>query len=360
MKILRWVMEMPKKLDLTGEKYGNLTVIGRCGGKSRYLTWECECACGNRIQADSRQLRSGAVMSCGCMRKPEEQARGGRKANDLTGRRYGKLTVLKRVENMKGQVMWKCRCDCGQITIASSHGLNTGSKKSCGCLRYSNSRKQDIAGKRFGKLVALYPLNTHGGGGSVLWKCQCDCGKPAEITVSDLNRGNNKSCGCMKIEYQKMVRDRLHLIDGTCIEWLDGRKMRSDNNSGFRGVFKKKNGRYSVTIGFKKKIYFIGCYEDYEDAVQARLIAEKKIHGAFLRANEIWQEKYLQDPEWGEKNPLVFEVSKENGVLIVRNSMESFMKPAQKMMKFADGTSFRKGTGTASKNLVVDKEMAMI
>ena len=351
---------MPKKLDLTGEKYGNLTVIGRCGGKSRYLTWECECACGNRIQADSRQLRSGAVMSCGCMRKPEEQARGGRKANDLTGRRYGKLTVLKRVENMKGQVMWKCRCDCGQITIASSHGLNTGSKKSCGCLRYSNSRKQDIAGKRFGKLVALYPLNTHGGGGSVLWKCQCDCGKPAEITVSDLNRGNNKSCGCMKIEYQKMVRDRLHLIDGTCIEWLDGRKMRSDNNSGFRGVFKKKNGRYSVTIGFKKKIYFIGCYEDYEDAVQARLIAEKKIHGAFLRANEIWQEKYLQDPEWGEKNPLVFEVSKENGVLIVRNSMESFMKPAQKMMKFADGTSFRKGTGTASKNLVVDKEMAMI
>lgn len=284
---------MPKILDLTGEKYGNLTVIGRCGGKSRYLTWECECACGNRIQADSRQLRSGAVMSCGC-------------------------------------------------------------------LRYSNSRKQDIAGKRFGKLVALYPLNKHRGGGSVLWKCQCDCGKQAEITVSDLNKGNNKSCGCMKIECQKMVRDRLHLIDGTCIEWLDGRKMRSDNNSGFRGVFKKKNGRYSVTIGFKKKIYWIGCYEDYEDAVQARLIAEKKIHGAFLRANEIWQEKYLQDPEWGEKNPLVFEVSKENGVLIVRNSMESFMKPAQKMMKFADGTSFRKETGTASKDLVVDEEMAMI
>ena len=46
-------MEMPKKLDLTGEKYGNLTVIGRCGGKFRYPTWECECACGNRIQAGS-------------------------------------------------------------------------------------------------------------------------------------------------------------------------------------------------------------------------------------------------------------------------------------------------------------------
>lgn len=165
-----------------------------------------------RKQDPGRQLRSGAVMSCGCMRKPEEQARGGRKANDLTGRRYGKLTVLKRVENMKGQVMWKCRCDCGQITIASSHGLNTGSKKSCGCLRYSNSRKQDIAGKRFGKLVALYPLNKHRGGGSVLWKCQCDCGKQAEITVSDLNKGNNKSCGCMKIECQKMVRDRLQEI----------------------------------------------------------------------------------------------------------------------------------------------------
>lgn len=136
---------------------------------------------------------------------------------------------------------------------------------------------------------------------------------------------------------EKIRFDRREIWKSDC-----DRQMRSDNNSGFRGVFKKKNGRYSVTIGFKKKIYFIGCYEDYEDAVQARLIAEKKIHGAFLRANEIWQEKYLQDPEWGEKNPLVFEVSKENGVLIVRNSMESFMKPAQKMMKFADGTSFRK------------------
>ena len=49
-----------------------------------------------------------------------------------------------------------------------------------------------------------------------------------------------------------------------------------------------------------------------------------------------------------------------NLTVIVRNSMESFMKPAQKMMKFADGTFFRKETGTASKDLVVDEEMAMI
>ena len=34
-------------------------------------------------------------------------------------------------------------------------------------------------------------------------------------------------------------------MDGTCVEWLGGRRERSDNTSGHRGIFKKKNGKYS-------------------------------------------------------------------------------------------------------------------
>ena len=184
----------------------------------------------------------------------------------------------------------------------------------------------DITGKRYGKLVALYSLGRTDECGSMLWRCRCDCGNEVDVSVSCLNKGNNKSCGCLKKEYQRLVHDRLHLIDGTCVEWLDGRKSRSDNTSGFRGVFRKKNGRYSVSIGFKKKIYYIGTFEEYSDAVEARLRAEKLIHDGFVEAHEYWLERAERDPEWAEENPFSFDVVKENGILVIRNSMERFMK----------------------------------
>ena len=317
---------MPKKIDLTGEKYGKLTVLRQVKGNSKYKTWECQCDCGNIIRVDSRHLRSGATTSCGCSKEEKGGRHAGRKAADLTGRVYGRLTVLERAPNKNSLVMWKCRCSCGQITTASSHDLNIGLKKSCGCLRKESSRKLDITGNRYGKLVALYPTGKTEESGSMLWRCRCDCGNEVDVSVSSLNKGNNKSCGCLKKEYQKLVHDRLHLIDGTCIEWLDGRKSRSDNTSGFRGVFRKKSGKYSVSIGFKKKIYYIGTFEEYSDAVDARLRAEKMIHDGFVEAHDYWLQRAEQDPEWAEKNPFSFDVTKENGILVIHNSMAEFME----------------------------------
>ena len=317
---------MPKKIDLTGKKYGSLTVLRQVEGDSKYLTWECRCECGNIVRVDSRHLRGGLITTCGCIKKESSKKRAGRKAENLTGRVYGRLTVLERTDNRKSQVMWKCRCSCGNITVASSQELTMGLKKSCGCLRKESGRKMNITGKRYGKLVALYSLGRTDECGSMLWRCRCDCGNEVDVSVSCLNKGNNKSCGCLKKEYQRLVHDRLHLIDGTCVEWLDGRKSRSDNTSGFRGVFRKKNGRYSVSIGFKKKIYYIGMFEEYSDAVEARLRAEKMIHDGFVEAHEYWLERAERDPEWAEENPFSFDVEKENGILVIRNSMERFMK----------------------------------
>ena len=260
---------MPKKIDLTGKKYGNLTVLRRVEGQSRYLTWECQCDCGNIVRVDSRRLRSGSITNCGCIKKDKNRKRVGRKAENLTGRRYGKL-------------------------------------------------------------IALYPLGKTEKSGSILWRCRCDCGNEVDVSVSSLNNGNNKSCGCLKKEYQKLVHDRLHLIDGTCVEWLDGRKSRSDNTSGFRGVFRKKNGKYSASIGFKKKIYYIGTFEEYNDAVEARLRAEKMIHDGFVEAHEYWLERAARDPDWGQENPFRFDVAKENGALVIRNSMDKFMEADRK------------------------------
>lgn len=53
---------------------------------------------------------------------------------DLTGKRFNRLTVIKRVENMGVQPMWLCRCDCGNETVIRGHKIKHGITKSCGCL----------------------------------------------------------------------------------------------------------------------------------------------------------------------------------------------------------------------------------
>ncbi len=54
---------------------------------------------------------------------------------DLTGKRFGKLTVTNREgTNTHRQALWKCACSCGNETIVSTSTLKSGNTKSCGCL----------------------------------------------------------------------------------------------------------------------------------------------------------------------------------------------------------------------------------
>ncbi len=53
---------------------------------------------------------------------------------DLSGQRFGKLTVLHFVElRGKSGYMWLCQCDCGNQSLAMAGNLRTGKTKSCGC-----------------------------------------------------------------------------------------------------------------------------------------------------------------------------------------------------------------------------------
>lgn len=58
-----------------------------------------------------------------------------RPINDLTGKKYGKLTVISRAENKGTQTRWLCECDCGKRKIVQAGSLVSGDTKSCGCLR---------------------------------------------------------------------------------------------------------------------------------------------------------------------------------------------------------------------------------
>ncbi len=60
-------------------------------------------------------------------------------------------------------------------------------------------RTVDLAGQRFGKLVAIGPTAERSSG-RVVWECICDCGKPAFAQSSHLVSGHTKSCGCYSRE----------------------------------------------------------------------------------------------------------------------------------------------------------------
>lgn len=59
---------------------------------------------------------------------------------DMTGKKYGRLTVVSRAENdKKGSAMWNCVCDCGNQAVVNGNNLRSGISKSCGC--YAKERR---------------------------------------------------------------------------------------------------------------------------------------------------------------------------------------------------------------------------
>ena len=60
---------MAKVIDLTGNKYGRLTVISRATGKGKGSYWNCLCECGNYKVVSGQSLKTGGTKSCGCGKK---------------------------------------------------------------------------------------------------------------------------------------------------------------------------------------------------------------------------------------------------------------------------------------------------
>lgn len=123
---------MPAKRDLTGKRFGMLTALNPTSCRENgYIVWKCRCDCGRECMVSTRNLRRGVVKNCGCI--PPENAHHGNVPEDLTGRKFGMLTVIKRAPNQNGRTAWLCQCDCGGTRIAVSRELKAGRIKDCGC-----------------------------------------------------------------------------------------------------------------------------------------------------------------------------------------------------------------------------------
>lgn len=146
---------MGKISDLTGNRYGRLTVIkrgpDRYGNNRKFITWECACDCGNILTVDANNLRTGNTKSCGCTTN----------LIDMTGRRFGELIVLRQNGRaVNGSAMWECLCDCGNKTSVIGNSLRIGVTQSCGC--------GIVNGLKHG-----WESKTHGGTGTRLYGIWC-------------------------------------------------------------------------------------------------------------------------------------------------------------------------------------------
>lgn len=239
---------------------------------------------------------------------------------DLTGQRFGKLVAVEDSgERKNGEVVWRCQCDCGSVCLVKASKLRNGRTKSCGCLRRGAApNRNDLAGRRFGRLTALYPVKSDLKTTNVVWHCRCDCGREVDVRSTCLAKGITRSCGCLVRENTGKIQENMHYRDDTCLEMLErAQRSYAENKAGFRGLFLTKQGKYRVMIAFRKVHYNLGYYMSFEEAVKVRLNAEQQLHAGYIEAYKQYQEKAVLDPEWAAANPFYYDVRRVNGEFAV-------------------------------------------
>ena len=135
---------MPKAYDLTNQRFGKLVAQYKCNyKKGNKYPWHCICDCGNEVDVRTQDLITNKTTSCGCLQK-EIVSQIGKKtiktaqtfhANQLLGKKFGQLTVVENTYKIKNHCyIWKCLCDCGNITYVKTNDLTSGNTISCGCI----------------------------------------------------------------------------------------------------------------------------------------------------------------------------------------------------------------------------------
>ena len=224
---------------------------------------------------------------------------------DLTGKRFGRLTVVKRAENSKsGKTQWLCLCDCGNYVVVTSINLKNKHTRSCGCLNRESTSNRN---KKYNKydLSGLYGIG------------YTTNGKPFYFDLEDYDKIKNycwyidSRTGYVRTRISKTEQISMHRLlfpDSKEIDHIkrnsrnDNRKsnlrlgthqenmmnigLRKNNTTGVTGVYWVKNrNKWRAEITYKNKIIPIGNFNNFKDAVKARKKAEEKYFGEWSYDN---------------------------------------------------------------------------
>lgn len=154
---------------------------------------------------------------------------------DLTGKIFGKLTVLSKNNEFgdSNHSYWDCQCECGKITTVRRDALIEGKTKSCGCNSYRMAgikNMDDLTGKKFGKLTVINrDFERTDASKQAFWWCVCDCGEKISVGRGSLKSGATRSCGCLKSKGEEKISqilndNKIPHIKGYTFDDLKGKK----------------------------------------------------------------------------------------------------------------------------------------
>ena len=154
------------------------------------------------------------------------------------------------------------------------------------------TRWLDLKGKRFGRLVVEEKTNLRDGT-SIVWKCRCDCGNVSYVSSKNLLHSGTSSCGCLRKERAKEnlsgdPRPKLGIVNHTNLSKIASSKPQRNSNTGVRGVTRLPDGRLEAFINVKGKRIRIGRYFTLMEAQTER---EKAVERYYKPLLEGWKIK---------------------------------------------------------------------
>ena len=137
----------------------------------------------------------------------------------------------------------------------------------------------DLTGKRFGRLTVIerdFETQKIKHGKRLYWKCRCDCGNRCTLYGPSLTRGVAVSCGCLKRETLSKIRKR-NLVEKTKLDNIASNKPSKNNHSGVLGVsYLKSRGVWAAQLIFQGNRVLNKRFKCKQDAINARKEAEEK------------------------------------------------------------------------------------
>lgn len=179
-----------KFVDLTGQKFNNLTVKRLLGKQGRKNLWLLECDCGREVRNISERFKKEGVNLCECRYEKEFF----RKVKEVHGDLYD---YSKTVYNGSlKDVLVICKVHGEFLQNAQRHSSGQGCSK---CTRGSENiaNKDKFIGNKYYNLTVIGP-NPNRVSNKIVWDFLCDCGNVTTSKLDAVIRGKTKSCGCLK------------------------------------------------------------------------------------------------------------------------------------------------------------------